>query len=71
MSKEGNFLVYCTEIYKSEKKLTGIQVSELFTKYDVWDYIYSCYDALHTTGEKYIIDDIDGFIATRSQVSQG
>ena len=27
MSKEGNFLVYCTEQYKSAKGLTGKQVS--------------------------------------------
>ena len=43
MSKEGNFLIYCIERYKSAKGLTGRQVSELFTKYRVWDYIYSCF----------------------------
>lgn len=58
MSKEGNFLIYCTEQYKSAKGLTGRQVSELFTKYRVWDYIYSCFEALHTTGEMYIVEDI-------------
>lgn len=31
MSKEGNFLIYCIERYKSAKGLTGRQVSELFT----------------------------------------
>ena len=49
MSKAGNFLIYCTEQYKSAKELTGSQVSELFTKYRVWEYIYSCFEALHTT----------------------
>ncbi|MDE6847594.1 MAG: DUF3791 domain-containing protein [Lachnospiraceae bacterium] len=62
MSREGNFLVFCTEQYKSAKGLTGIQVSQLFTKYMVWDYIYSCFEALHTTGEKYIVEDIDSYI---------
>ena len=62
MSKEGNFLVYCIEQYKSAKRLTGIQVAELFTRYSVWDYIYSCFEALHTTGENYIIEDIDLYI---------
>lgn len=62
MSKEGNFLVYCTEQYKSAKGLTGIQVSDLFNKYNVWEYIYSCFEALHTTGENYIIGDIDSYI---------
>lgn len=65
MSKEGNFLIYCVEQYKSAKGLTGRQVSELFTKYNVWDYIYSCFEALHTTGEKYIVEDIDLYIGAR------
>ena len=62
MSRQGNFLVYCTELYKSAKNLTGKQVSELFTHYRVWDYIYSCFEALHTTGANYIVQDIDLFI---------
>ena len=65
MSREGDFLVYCIERYKSAKGLTGIQVSELFSKYRVWDYIYSCFEALHTTGENYIIEDIDLYIQER------
>ena len=65
MSKEGNFLIYCTEQYKSAKDLTGRQISELSTKYRVWDYIFSCFEALHTTGEKYIVEDIDLYIEAR------
>lgn len=65
MSKEGTFLIYCTEQYKSAKGLNGKQVSELFTKFNVWDYIYSCFEALHTTGDKYIVEDIDLYIAAR------
>lgn len=62
MSKQGDFLVYCTELYKAAKNLTGKQVSELFTRYRVWDYIYTCFEALHTTGANYIIQDIDLYI---------
>ena len=65
MSKEGNFLIYCIEKYKSEKNLTGKQVSALFTKYCVWEYIYSCFEALHTTGANYIVNDIDEYITAR------
>lgn len=39
--------------------MTGKQVAELFTRYDVWVYVYSCYEALHTTGANYIVEDID------------
>ena len=62
MSKQGNFMIYCTEQYKLAKKLTGKQVAELFSRYPVWDYIYSCFEALHTTGVNYIVEDIDAYI---------
>ena len=65
MSRQGDFMIYCTEIYKSAKKLTGKQVSELFSHYNVWEYIYSCFEALYTTGANYIIEDIDLFIKAR------
>ena len=65
MSREGNFMIYCVEQYKSAKKLNGKQVSELFNRYQVWDYIYSCFEALHTTGVNYIVEDIDIFIDVR------
>ena len=62
MRKQGNFMIYCTEQYKLAKKLTGKQVAELFSRYQVWDYIYSCFEALHTTGVNYIVEDIDAYI---------
>ena len=65
MSRQGDFMVYCIEQYKAKKKLSGKQVSELFSRYQVWDYIYSCFEALHTTGANYIVDDIDSYIETR------
>ena len=48
-------MIYCVEQYKAAKKLNGKQVSELFSHYHVWDYIYSCFEALHTTGSNYIM----------------
>ena len=65
MTIEGKFLVYCLEIYRAEKKLTGKQVITLFKQYGVIDYIMSCFGALSTTGKKYIIEDIDLFIEAR------
>ncbi len=65
MSKEGKFLIFCIEVYKAEKHLTGAQTFDLFKKYDIQDYILSCYEALHTTGESYIVEDIDLFIRAR------
>ena len=65
MSDRGDFLIYCVEMYKDAKKMNGKQVVELFSRYDIWDYIYSCFEALHTTGANYIVDDIDEFIKVR------
>ena len=65
MSKEGTFLIFCLEQYKSAKKMTGKQVMELFNKYRIPEYIVSCYEALHTTGTNYIIEDIDLYIDAR------
>lgn len=48
--------------------MTGKQVAQLFSKYNVWDYVYSCYEALHTTGSNYIIEDIDLYIEARKSV---
>ena len=53
MSRQGDFLIYC------------VQVAELFTRYRVWDYVYSCFEALHTTGANYIVEDIDLYIEAR------
>ena len=65
MSKEGKFLIYCIEIYRSAKNLKGKDVIRLFQKYNVGEYIMECYGALHTTGENYIINDIDLYIEAR------
>lgn len=65
MSRQGKFMIYCAEQYKLAKQLTGKQLADLFSRYRVWEYVYSCYEALHTTGTNYIIEDIDLYIEAR------
>ena len=65
MSKELPFIVYCVEEYKVDKRMTGKEVLDLFNKYAVCEYIKTYYDVLHTTGTKYIINDIDLYIKSR------
>lgn len=65
MSSQGKFMIYCAEQYKLAKNLTGKQLAELFSRYRVWEYVYSCYEALHTMGTNYIIEDIDLYIEAR------
>lgn len=66
MSKELPFIILCIEEYKNQKHLSGKDVITLFNKYAVIDYIRSFYEALHTTGNKYIVDDIDLYIKSRT-----
>ena len=65
MSQEGKFLVYCLEMYRAAKGMSGKQAIELFKKYGVSDYVLSCYEALHVTGTNYIVEDIDLYIEAR------
>lgn len=65
MSKQGEFLVYCLEMYKAAENMTGKQTVELFKRYGITDYVTSCYEALHTTGTQYIVEDIDLFVKAR------
>ena len=63
--KRGKIHDILAEQYKYAKKLTGRQLDEMFSKYRVWDYLYACYEALHTTSTNYIIHDIDLYIDAR------
>ena len=68
MSNTAHFKVFCLERYKSEHRLTGNEAFRLFKEYGVLDYLSSFYDVLHTFGEKYIVLDIDEYIASRRAV---
>lgn len=65
MSGKLEFTVYATERYKNDKNLTGLEVKQLFDRYDVWDYILSSADVLSSDGDRYIVEDIDLFIESR------
>ena len=65
MSKEMAFAVFCLENYKTHRNLSGQEVSLLFERYGVFDYIREFYDVLHTTGYNYINNDIDIYLNSR------
>jgi len=65
MDNVTKFIVYCIEIYKTAHKLNGKQVTQLFTQKGIHEYLVDCYEALHTTGPEYIIEDITGLIEKR------
>ena len=67
MPETVKFKVFCIERYKYAHNLKGSEVLRLFKQYGVMDYIESFYDVLHTFGDKYIVADIDEFIAVRKK----
>ena len=62
MSGNADFIAYCIEEYKTTKGITGKEAINIFKKYDIIDYIVTCYGALHTMGGLAITDDIDSLI---------
>ena len=63
MSEEGKFLIYCIEMFRSAKGMSGKDAYALFRSTGADDYVRRSYGALHTTGERYILEDIDDFLA--------
>jgi hypothetical protein len=58
-----DFITYCIEEYKEHENLTGREVIDLFTRYDIIPYIKSAYTALHVMGGTAITGDIKSLIA--------
>ena len=59
MTDNTDFIAYCLEEYKAAKDMTGKEVITRFKKYNIIDYIVTCYGALHTMGGLAIAEDID------------
>ena len=62
MSDNADFIAYCLEEYKAANSMTGKEVIALFKKHNIFDYIKSCYGALHTMGGLAIAEDIQSLI---------
>ncbi len=71
ISNEGNFLTYCIEQYKYDKDMTGKEVMDLFSKYNILEYIYNCIEPLHDDKAKYITEDLDIYISACDHAMTG
>lgn len=67
MPKELAFTIFCLENYKVHRNMTGREVSDLFERYGVFDYIREFYDILHSAGHHYINRDIDIYLQSRGE----
>ena len=62
MNIELEFLIYCMEEYKRRHGTTGRDTYHLFEQFGAMRYILNHYDALHTAGVEYTLDDISGML---------
>ncbi len=56
------FFAFCLEKYKLFAHLSAEETLFVFQKYQVFDYLSNAFEMLHTQGELYIMEEIDGFI---------
>jgi len=63
MSKEFSFLIFCIELYRCDKNISGKTALELFKKFGIYNYILQSYEALHVFGTKYLVKEFDDIIA--------
>lgn len=57
------FEVFCVEIYRAAKGLSGREVTDLFDRHDVFGFIEEFGDVLHCQSADNTIADIDDYIA--------
>lgn len=67
MNKTIDFTIFCLESYKQAHKICGKAALKVFNANKVFDYINSFYDVLHSTGQDYIVKDIDEYINSRQK----
>ena len=66
----GYFLSFCIEQYKHAKGMDGAEVIDTFAKYDVFDYLNTHFEILHTQSRQWILGDIDEYINLRKGDTQ-
>jgi hypothetical protein len=65
MSEINQFIIFCLESYKSALNLNGAQALKDFEDYDVFSYLTTGFEVLHTQGREWIVADIQDYIANR------
>ena len=56
---KNDFLIFVIEEYKYLENISPDDVIQLFSRYNVFEYIIKHYDTLHTLGGRAIADDIN------------
>ncbi|GBU20582.1 hypothetical protein R80B4_00460 [Fibrobacteres bacterium R8-0-B4] len=62
------FLASCVEVYKVEKGLTGREAYNYLRSAGAVRFIAECWEGLHTTSPRYVVDSIDEYIRSNMAV---
>ena len=62
---KNDFLIFVLEEFKFFEKKSIKEIIEVFSKYNIFEYIINHYDVLHTMGGRAIVDDINMLIESR------
>jgi len=62
-----DFLIYVIEEYKYLENKKAKEVIEIFTKYNIFNFVTRHYDSLHTMGGRAITDDINIYISNKKE----
>ncbi len=65
LTKIQEFAIFCMEAYKTKYKLSGTEILNIFQKYNVFNFLESSYDLLHTQSMDYIVSEIYEYINNR------
>ena len=63
--KINDFVIFCLEMYKTKNGITGKNAYDIFDKYGVLKYLEDGYEMLHTQGDGWLMNDIEGFLKIR------
>ncbi len=62
LSSIHTFIIFCLENYKNKNKISGKDALTDFEKYNVFEFLESSFDILHSQSMNYTIDEINEFI---------
>lgn len=61
------FIAFCVEIYKNAHSVAGTEVSEIFARHNIMEYLEENYEILHTQSPDWILSEIDEIINDNPQ----
>jgi len=64
------FQLFCLENYKNVKGITASSALDIFKKNDVFGFLASGYDVLHTQSKNFILNQISDYIDNYEALSR-